>query len=394
MNNPRKCYYDLNVPIPGRGSRRSSSIDSLLERLSDCGYSVVALTHNVYGKAELEKDRAEVAIPFVPSSISSSSAGSKRKRPSSEKKGDDGHHQDHDNAFGLRVLKRLNVVLEDLSHLSHYASAVGSSSSATSTLLHSYDIVSVVPRTESVFSAVCATSRSPFDVISVDYGCAGGGRLPYTIRTSDLRNVNGGGGVGLGDVALELCYAPSTADSSKRRSWIRVARELRTLLPHVGSPLPVVVSSGARALGGPAADRLRNLRDGDDLGALALRTPGDVEHVTRVVLGIDAPESMRAHARAVVERGRCRRERGANAGRKVGVRAADDRVIDVPPRAGDAFGWARKTRTPGTKATTKTGGGTNPNEKREGPAHKETTKIDEDMDINSKGGGDDGFLRF
>lgn len=221
--------YDLNVPLPEMLSLLSSSSKgsetilktkrALLERLQHLGYDAVAFSHTVYGQLRPDKDVATVSISLPkPSELSTT------------------------------LLRRVNVVVEELSDVGHFTGAnesiAGNTGDSTSrgsssrSLLSGYDIVAISPRNEATFSAACSSAHD-VDVIMLDYN-ASRGRLPYRLRSSDIRAATNLG------IAFELCYGSAIADPAKRKFFVQAAGEFITASATVRPRPTLILSSGNR----------------------------------------------------------------------------------------------------------------------------------------------------
>ena len=219
---------DLNVPLPevttlsssfkGKSSLHNRK-NALLERLHQIGYDTVAFSHTAYGKLQ-PKDEANTAV-FFP-----------ENKPN-----------------GCTLLRRVNVVIEELSDLRFYNNVYESSvqskssiaypedaNSSISSLLDGYDIVALSPRNEATFSAACT---SGVDLIMLDYNSSRG-RLPYRLRSSDIRAATGLG------IAFEICYGPAIADPAKRKFFVQAAAEFISASGGVRPKPTLVLSSGSR----------------------------------------------------------------------------------------------------------------------------------------------------
>jgi len=131
-------------------------------------------------------------------------------------------------------------------------------------ILNEYDIVSVSPRNEKVFASVCK-SASVADIITLDYTAGRGGlKLPYKIRSVDVKNVVAR------QVVLEIPFAPALLHTKQRKALVQTSRELQ--MASMGVKTNVLFSSGDRTF------------DEADMGAMAFRTPGDLTNLMQAVL--------------------------------------------------------------------------------------------------------------
>ena len=313
-----RVHHDLNVPLPkvpkdlaGR-KRAAAQRNAIADRLRDTGYSVVAFSHTVFGRPDPGRDRADAVMPagFVSADIhpvellggvADGGCGGAKKRKRSA--GGGSPASNGGGGGGLTVLRRLNVVVEELSHLAHYMSAEASKQDDRSgggnvaDVLRTYDLVAISARNDGTFASACETARSA-DLIVLDYTAGPGGVcLPHRLRPKDARAAASRG------AAFEVHYGPAVMDPSKRKALVRTAGELRAACLGVRG-VRIVLSSGSRVV------------DGLDTGAMALRGPGDLVNVLRTVLGFDdrvAGDALSEAACSVVVRGQNRR-----AGRVVG----------------------------------------------------------------------------
>ena len=66
------------------------------------------------------------------------------------------------------------------------------------------------------------------------------GRLPYRLRSSDIRAATGLG------IAFEICYGPAIADPAKRKFFVQAAAEFISASGGVRPKPTLVLSSGSR----------------------------------------------------------------------------------------------------------------------------------------------------
>jgi RNase P subunit p30 len=265
-NNDSTCCDDeILLPV-------QSQVLRILTRLQDTGYSTIALTHTIYGRPS-ENDQACVALP---ESLWTA-------RP---------HGSDKNSAvIRLKILRRLHVVVENVSDVGLYSGA----SSPIQTLLDGYDLISVAPRNDAVFSAVCSSassssgskstrisnkrrsnsSSSKIDIITLEYNCPH--YLPFKLRGMDIRAA-----VEQGRVALELPYGAALLNPKLRRSLIQTAQELQTVTAGMKTAM-ILFSSGPRQ-----GDRI------NDVGPLAFRMPADLRNLLQTVLGFAPSVSSQA----------------------------------------------------------------------------------------------------
>jgi RNase P/RNase MRP subunit p30 len=241
---------DLMVVLPAQGSSEIKiqlQIKEIIDRLSSTGYSHMALVHTIYGRPRTTEDCAEVAIPA--SLWTSSSSPGNNDEPT------------------IKVLRRLHVILENLSDVDLYALQ-----GPHEALINEYDIVSVSPRNETVFQAACA-SATVADIISLDYTIRGL-RLPYRIRPIDSRRLIER------RVAIEIPIAPALIHPKQRKALVQTSRELQKSC--LGLKPNILVSSGDRTF------------EDSDVGKMAFRMPGDISNLIQTVLQFDAVASKNA----------------------------------------------------------------------------------------------------
>jgi RNase P/RNase MRP subunit p30 len=248
---------DLFVSLPKKTTTAGDNVPSklvlsqVLRRLADTGYGTVALTHTMYGgrprdpedrSANVMKQYNDLLLPT-----------SKQQPP-------------------LRSLHRLHVVVESLSDLALFNNPT-TPNSLHQQLLNEYDLISISPRNELVFQAACTCHG--VDIVTLD-GAASHNRLPFRLRATDLAALANRGAV------LEIPYATSVLHVAARKGWVQMGRELSTILATRGGggatvpTLHVVCSSASR------------LVENVDVGPMALRTPGDLTNLLRVVLGLES----------------------------------------------------------------------------------------------------------
>lgn len=306
-------WHDLDVPLITKNNT-TTSIDptneslfwlqhqSMLHRLNETGYSVVALSHTVFGKMDLQRDSASNRFPsplaFPPTNPIDKSVPR------------------------LRILKRLNVILEQVSDLTYYSlplstsspsidSKAASSSTATMTttttnpssnpyheFLREYDIIAMFPRNDTVFSTICSTAQLLWvDILTLDYTAGRGGvQLPFTLKASNLSLAIPHG------LYFEIPYCPAIMDSSKRKALVQTTKQFQSAIlakTSSSSDFPLILSSGSRR-------RTANTKV-EDVGSMAFRLPGDLQNFCQLVLGFQGPVArklMKENAQRIVERGK------------------------------------------------------------------------------------------
>ena len=189
-------HHDINVPLAAASSssKRRRQAHCYQMRLHQLGYRGVAFCHTAYGRLKEDKDDADVALPWrdvLPPSISNGDGGAKK---------DDAFGRT--NSLGMRVYRRLNIVVEEVSDVSRILLPADARDEAATKLLRKYDIVSLQPMNEPALQNICqllsssdaATASSPnssvnfVDIIVLEYatGSRGGHGLPYKVRKEYL----------------------------------------------------------------------------------------------------------------------------------------------------------------------------------------------------------------
>ena len=279
---------DLMVVMPKKSSSGSSSdaieskllIREIMQRLSHTGFAYLALTHIIFGRPRPSEDPVDVAIPDSSWKTSSLTDNRGEKVSRALSKG---------NARPMSVLRRLHNVVENLSDVGIYAYQ-SSSSQPHSSILGGYDILSISPRNEAVFQAACKSANLA-EIITLDYSAGRGGlKLPYKIRSSDVKAVVERNAV------FEIPFAPALLHEKQRKGLVQTCRELQ--MASLGLRPKVLFSSGDRII------------DDSDAGAMALRLPEDLINLFQTVLRFDASTartSIGATAEHVIRKARERR---------------------------------------------------------------------------------------
>lgn len=296
---------DLMVLVPKSTSKLKCQllVKEIRERLVSTGYTHMALTHTIYGRPRQIEDRAETAISSslwkAESSASSNekkgnkavSSGTKRKLADLA----DGSDIDNDgNRETIQVLRRLHMVMENVSD-----SSVFLSNGPLSDLLNGYDLVSIAPTNDATFQSACA-SATMADIITLDYS-GRGLRLPYRMRSVDIKAATDRG------AAFEIPLAPALLHLKHRKALVHACRELQN--NSLGLKPRIIISSGDRVF------------DGSDVGALALRMPGDLSNLCKVVMQFDDSTSTKAvgvTALEIIRKG-AERRRGKSEPTKVSI---------------------------------------------------------------------------
>jgi hypothetical protein len=277
---------DLMVLLPKESSGLQSQlmVKELMNRLASSGFTHMALTHTIYGRPRPE-DRADKALPESLWKVSQDK-GTEKEPASKKRKFNCGGDDDAKSSNSpIRILRRLHAVIENLSDVGVYMA-----NGPHADILNEYDIVSVSPRNEKVFASVCK-SASVADIITLDYTAGRGGlKLPYKIRSVDIKNVVARQAV------LEVPFAPALLHTKQRKALVQTSRELQ--MASMGVKINVLFSSGDRTF------------DEVDMGAMALRTPGDLTNLMQAVLRFDpktSHDAVGASGMTVIKRAKHRR---------------------------------------------------------------------------------------
>jgi ribonuclease P/MRP protein subunit RPP1 len=270
-NADESAACDLMVLLPQETSSQLETqllIKEIMDRLASTGFTHIALTHTIYGRPRTAEDRADTALPeSLWQSLSEMTANTGKlaaeeppikKRKSSNNKNPP-----------IRVLRRLHAVIENLSDVGIYLT-----NGPHASLLQEYDLISISPRTEAAFQSACASATSA-DIITLDYTAGRGGlRLPFKIRPGDVKAVVERG------AAFEIPFAPALLHGKQRKALVQTCRELQ--MTSLGFKPRILFSSGDRTM------------DESDVGAMALRTPGDLINLLQAVFQFDAKTSYAA----------------------------------------------------------------------------------------------------
>ena len=257
-------HYDLNVPYPlsGPKSKVIVSAQSLLRRLSALEYNTVALTRTIYGRPS-KTLKNEVDI------------------------------DDMRETYGLNVLNRLDVVVEEVADVGFFKS-INSENAQT---LNRFDIIALVPKNEVSFSAACSSANAS-EVIVLD---TSQGKLPYFLKQQDVQAAVTRG------ASFEFWYGAGIADSTKRKFLVQAALSFLRASTGVKPAPNIVLASG---------------QCGGNNSGLFLRSPNDLANIMRVTLGFDnfvAHTAMKNSARLVENNGIDRRCGKNNSASKIRV---------------------------------------------------------------------------
>ena len=267
-----RSTFDLWLPIPKKtpGSSLLESklvVRQLLQRLESTGLTHAALTHTVYGRPRIPEDCCDAALPDSLWKQTESTTTTTRRD-------------------SFKVLKRLHAVVENLSDVGFYAIKADDSSST----LKDYELVSIAPRNDATFQAACVSATAA-EIITLDYTSGRGAvQLPFKIRTSDVKAAVARNAV------FEIPYSPAILNQTQRKALIQTCRELQ--MASLGLKAKVLLSSGDR------------MESQVDVGAMALRTPGDLVNLMESVLRFDSGASHDALTLTgafAIEQGRRRR---------------------------------------------------------------------------------------
>ena len=285
-------------PTVWRGTRKEQS--ALIQRLGSTGYSTIALSHQVHGRVKPNQDEADIAIPDSIVNYFSS----KDRTSSAMGKGNKRGRTDFSSYGNLKILKRLNVIIEQESDLAFYGygsqsaettismRASNSEEEKTKEILQSYDLIALSARNETVLSAICNSQNIFYaDIIMLDYSSGRGGvQLPFKLKKSYVSSASKNG------LTFEIPYGPALIDPAKRKALVQASRQFINASVGVLNPRPaLIVSSGGRVL------------DGRDYGAMVLRSSSDILNFCKVVLGLNMKGGVSAvlneHACTAVKRG-------------------------------------------------------------------------------------------
>jgi len=315
-------FYDLNVPLTtaSSSSKRKHQAHIHQTRLRHLGYHGIAFCHTAYGRLNVDRDDADVALPWkdlVTSSSPSRPPESSLEYTDEASAGTDEISFGRTNSFGMKIHRRLNIIVEEVSDVSRILLPVANSntnadattttdsskkeppSSAISTLLQKYDIVSLQPMNEPALQNICellsssssndAVSSSVslssnnvhlIDILTLEYatGSRGGYSLPYKLRKDYVVKTLQAG------VTFELCYGTAIVDPKRRQGFLRTVIDFKSSYNGIqkkhmllnkqichqkrkSDKFPLLLSSGPR----------KNYTQGTDEGALVLRSPNDVK---------------------------------------------------------------------------------------------------------------------
>ena len=202
--NKRKLNHDMNVPLSSTSRSKSHEANIYQNRLSQLKYHEFAFCHTAYGRLKLDKDDADYALPWD-DLLASSTPSYKHSNTSGSIKDDKKRTSlfGRTNSLGMKVYRRLNIVVEEVSHVSRLLLPTNENDDEpekrVSKLLQKYDIISIQPMNEPTLQNICELLESSshhasslnnnnnihfIDIILLEYatGSRGGYGLPYKLR--------------------------------------------------------------------------------------------------------------------------------------------------------------------------------------------------------------------
>ncbi|KAJ2395364.1 RNA-binding RNA processing protein rpp1 [Coemansia sp. RSA 2559] len=202
-------FYDLNIALPDSAGRAGGQISSqdwtriaqTIDRAREFGYNVIALNQTIYGKLTPEHHSIWKSVPDVSGAIYSWDRGT-GARINSNATG----RVPRD---GIRVLRRLTLVVSDASHGLSISSSGGG-------LASEYDIVAVRPTSEKYLLAAIGGSWDTVDLISLDMGS----RWGFFVKHKPAGQALSSG------YAFEISYKPALTDSTTRQQWVSNASSI------------------------------------------------------------------------------------------------------------------------------------------------------------------------
>lgn len=299
-----QCLCDLNIPLvlnsnsggaaslslsssnkkkakPTKWKGQKEELNSLICMAENLGYSLVAVSNLVHNQVKESSDQV-----FGSNIVSVIENAKKRQKASCDK------NTLNDPIVDIKILKRLNVVIEQTSDLVNFSDGVNDKMKS---ILNSYDIIALSPRNETVFTAICNSKNLIYsDIIILDYTSGRGGvQLPFRLKKADISAASSMG------LSFEIPYAAAIIDPTKRKAFIQTARQFSNASFGLTKPTPrVIISSGSRIL------------DGRDYGAMSLRNPSDLLNICKVMLGFQdhiVSKMLRENATEIIQRGQNRK---------------------------------------------------------------------------------------
>ena len=290
-------HYDLNIPLPT--ARRKHQAQMCQERLHQLGYHEISFCHTSFGRLKPERDNADNTLPW--NQLLASEAGIDTQDQSQSQFG-------RTNSLGMKVYRRLNIVIEEVSDVSHFflPSSAADMQQASDQIIQTYDIVSLQPMNEPVMQSICGfLSQSDtiesnknltnnVQIMTLEYavGSKGGYGLPYNLIRKDyvIKVLEAG-------LTFELNYSAAMLDPKRRQGFLRTLVDFQSafngiqkkhllLNKHIRShqynqmkcksdDFPLLLSSGSR----------QNYTKGTDEGIMALRSPNDIAFLVNNLTG-------------------------------------------------------------------------------------------------------------
>jgi hypothetical protein len=291
MSSQPQQQFDLNIPLLPT-SRPKHQAQMCQARLHQLGYHGIAFCHTSFGRLKPERDDADKTLPW--NQLLSSDAGIESQS-----------NFGRTNSLGMKVYRRLNIVIEEVSDVSQLLlPSTSDAQQASRELLQKYDLVSLQPMNEPVFQSICellsqsdvansSNLTNHVQIINLEYatGSRGGYGLPYKLRKDYVIKVIEAG------VTFELNYSTAMLDSKRRHGFLRtlvdfqssfngIQKKYMLLNKHIDSHqynqmkcksenFPLLLSSGSR----------QNFTKGTDEGIMALRSPHDVAFIVNHLIG-------------------------------------------------------------------------------------------------------------
>ncbi|GKY97630.1 ribonuclease P protein subunit p30 [Mayamaea pseudoterrestris] len=284
-------YSDLYVPLPKSDSSSAGvSIQQLIDRFESIGFAQIALTHTIYGPPKVTDD----SVDHIQRTLF------KRKGSSDNAKS------------SVHIIYRLHAVIENLSDVGLYTiqqnkERLTTAAVATEGVLKQFDLVSIAPRNDAVFSTACSTATAA-EIITLDYTTTPRGNLPFRITRSNVKAVIARNAV------FEIPIAAACLNRHYRKGLIQTCRMLQSA--SLGLKPKIIVSSGVRRVLVAGSNNISishdatNKNDANDAGALAICLPSDLINVVHAVLGWETKTAIGALSTSgmfAVNQGRRRR---------------------------------------------------------------------------------------
>ncbi|KAI9501263.1 RNA-binding RNA processing protein rpp1 [Coemansia spiralis] len=217
-------FYDLNIALPESAGRPKGHVSGqdwthvaqTIEQAREFGYDVVAINQTVQGKLVPEHLEIWKSAPVISGAIYSWNKETGARISANTT----GRIQ----RGGVRVLRRLTLVVSDASHGQSLASSV-------SGVVGEYDIVAVRPTSEKLLLSASSGVWDAVDLISLDMGS----RWGFFAKHKTVGQALGAG------YAFEISYKPALTDSATRQQWVSNAASIIRVTRGKG----VVWTSGA-----------------------------------------------------------------------------------------------------------------------------------------------------